>query len=69
MLSKRIKPRIFDYEPRFYKPENDEKEKRKKKLRFRYSRKVRRKTTSPIVWFILILVVLYIYLRFNGYVD
>ena len=53
IFGKRHKYRIFDYEPRFYKPEEDEDERRKRKLKFRTARKIRRRTKSPVFWIIL----------------
>lgn len=66
MLSRKPKHRIFDYTPRFYKPEEDESENRKKKLNFRNARKLRRKTKSPIIWLLFILIIVYFYLKFGG---
>ena len=58
--------RVFDYPPRFYKPEKDENEKRKKKLGFRYQRKQLKKRKNPIIWGIYIIAVIYLYLKFSG---
>lgn len=61
---KRPRHRVFDYEPRFYKPEEDPDEKRKRKLGFRRSRKQLKKGRSPLYWLIILIIILYLYLRF-----
>ncbi len=64
-MFKKIKNRAFDYEPRFYKPEEDVDEKRKRKLGFRTAqRKVTRKK-SPIMWVIMLVMILYIIAKWN----
>lgn len=64
MLIKKPKHRIFDYTPRFYKPELDEQERKKRKLGFSSQRNKLRRKRSPIVWLIVILVIIYLYLKF-----
>lgn len=66
MLFKKPPHRIFDYTPRYYNPENDETEKRKKHLKFRYHRQMKRKTKSPLIWLVLLLAILFFYLKFSG---
>jgi hypothetical protein len=64
MFMKKPKHRTFDYTPRFYVPEKDELERKKRKLGF--TRKLntkRRKTKSPLVWIILIIMLIIIYLK------
>ena len=64
MFMKRPNHRIFDYPPRFYKPEEDERERKKRKLGF--SRKVRasrRKTRNPLIWIILLIIIILVYLK------
>ncbi len=68
MFMKKPSHRIFDYPPRFYEPETDEKEKRKKKLGFRYQRKRIRKKKNPVIWGIYVIAVVYLYLKFSGLV-
>jgi ATP/ADP translocase len=68
MFMKKPRHRIFDYTPRFYKPEQDEKERRKRKLGFQRQRKILRHKRSPILWLLLIILVIYIYLKFTGVV-
>ncbi len=65
MFMKKPSHRVFDYTPRFYKPEEDKDELRKRRLGFRRHRTITRrsKTTNPIIWGILILVVIYIILK------
>lgn len=67
MFMKRPAHRVFDYPPRFYKPEEDERERKKRKLGF--SRKVRtsrRKTRSPLIWIILLIIIILAYLKLKG---
>lgn len=67
MFMKKPSHRVFDYPPRFYKPEADEIEKKKKKLGF--TRKIkshRRKQRSPLIWIILAIIVVFIYLKLAG---
>ena len=66
MFMKKPSHRVFDYPPRFYEPETDEREKRKKKLGFRYQRKRIRKKKNPAIWGIYIIAVIYLYLKFSG---
>lgn len=67
MLIKKPKHRIFDYTPRYYDPKKDEKEKTKKRLHFaRDHEKNKRKKRSPIFWIILIILVIYAYIRLIG---
>lgn len=70
MIAKKTPHRIFDYNPRFYKPEDDEKEKRKKKLKFRTARKTsRNRRKSPILYLLIFIAILYFFLRFGGYLS
>ncbi len=63
MFMKRPAHRVFDYQPRFYNPNLDEKERRKRKLGFSsYRRKLRQKR-NPLIWIVLIILILYIYLK------
>lgn len=66
MFMKRPAHRVFDYPPRFYKPENDETEKRKKKLGFARKIKAQRRRKSPMIWIILAIIVIFIYLKLSG---
>ncbi len=63
MLMKKPQYRRFDYTPRFYKPEEDKKEKRRRKLGFTRNVRVKRKTRSPIIWLIFIIVVIIVILK------
>ena len=49
MFFKKSPHRIFDYTPRFYKPEEDKDEKRKRKLGFRRQMKIKRKKKRDLV--------------------
>ena len=68
MFIKKPTHRIFDYTPRFYKPEDDQKEKRKKKLGFSRQLKISRKKRSPAVWLLLVVIAIFIYLKLSGIV-
>jgi hypothetical protein len=66
MLMKKPKHRVFDYTPRFYKPEKDEEERRKRKLGFRRQLKSKRRQTNPFVYLLFIMVAVYIILKLSG---
>ncbi|MEJ2103345.1 MAG: hypothetical protein P8X47_02075 [Ignavibacteriaceae bacterium] len=66
MFIKKPRHRVFDYTPRFYKPEEDKTEKRKKKLGFRRQSNFKRKKKSPLIWVLLVIIVIYIYLKLTG---
>ena len=66
MFMKKPRHRIFDYQPRFYKPEADEEERRKRRLGFTRQRKYRARKRNPVIWAILILLVIYIILKLQG---
>ena len=68
MFMRKPRHRIFDYTPRFYKPEEDPVEKKKRKLGFTRRSKYIRKKKSPVLWVVLLILVLYIYLKFAGLV-
>lgn len=65
MLMKRPKHRVFDYPPRFYNPEEDEKENKKRRLGFSRQRKFKHRKRSPVFWIVLLLMVIYIFLKLN----
>ncbi|MGQ9798145.1 MAG: hypothetical protein ACUVRG_02460 [Ignavibacterium sp.] len=68
MFMKKPQYRKFDYIPRFYKPELDEEERRKRRLGFRSSRNyLRRKTTNPLVWLVLIIFLILILIRLGKF--
>ena len=69
MLIKRPRHRIFDYTPRHYEPENDDRELRKKKLRFRYTKNIKKKKKPLIFWILFLAFILYLYLRLAGYIH
>lgn len=66
MLMKRPQHRVFDYPPRFYKPDEDPDERRKRKLGFSQMRKYNRKKGSPIVWLVFIVLLVIIIIRLSG---
>jgi len=68
MFFKKPRHRIFEYPPRFYKPEEDQDERRKRKLGFRRHQKIKKHKRSPLVWGVLALLAIYIYLKLTGVV-
>ena len=68
LFMKKPNYRKFDYQPRYYKAEEDEQEKRKRRLGFRSERHFQKKKRTPLYWFIIFAIVLYIYLQFGGYI-
>ncbi len=66
MFFKKTPHRVFDYTPRFYKPEEDEDVKRKRKLGFRRQMKINRKKRSPVIWLLLVIAAAFIYLKLSG---
>ncbi|HSW53813.1 MAG TPA: hypothetical protein VLH59_01880 [Ignavibacteriaceae bacterium] len=68
MFFKKTPHRVFDYIPRFYKPEDDKDEKLKRKLGFRRQMKMNRKKKSPMIWLLLVVIAVYIYLKLTGIV-
>jgi len=66
MLMKKPRNRVFDYTPRFYKPETDEQERRKRRLGFTRQKKLRVRKKSPVVWAIFIILVIYIIMKLQG---
>lgn len=66
MFMKSPKYRVFDYPARFYKPEEDQEEKRKKKLNFREGRKFKKKRKSALYWVIIFALILYLYFKIQG---
>jgi len=66
MFFKKSPHRIFDYTPRFYKPEEDKDEKRKRKLGFRRQMKINRKKKSPVIWLLLVIIAVCVYLKLTG---
>ena len=67
MFIKKPKYRKFEYQPRHYKPQLDDEEKRKRKLGFRSN--YRNKTTSkkrPVIYIVMLFIILYIFLKYNG---
>ncbi len=69
MFMKKPKNKVFEYQPRFYKPEEDETERRKRKLKFRSNQSLKRKNKSPIMWIVIIGVVIFVYLKLIGYFN
>ncbi len=66
MLMNKPRHRIFEYPPRFYKPEEDPQEKRRKRLGFQSYRKFKNKKRSPIIWIVFIIAVIFIIIKLSG---
>ncbi len=66
MLMKKPNHRVFDYNPRFYSPASDEKERKKRKLGFARERKYAKKKRNPVLWLVLALMVAYIFMKLQG---
>jgi len=67
MFMKKPSHRIFDYTPQFYKPEEDETEKKKKQLGFRRQIKtIRAKKRSPMIWIIIAIIIVLVFLKLKG---
>jgi hypothetical protein len=68
MFIKKPTHKKFDYQPRYYKPEKDEELKRKKKLGFRSNYRKKTSTKKPYAYIIMLAIILYIFLKYNGYI-
>ena len=66
MLMKKPRHRVFDYPPRFYKPDEDPQEKLKKRLGFQSFRKFKQRKKSPIIWIVFIIAVILIIIKLSG---
>ena len=65
MLFKKPKHRVFDYQPRYYKPEEDATERKKRKLGFSNLRRQKKSSSFLILLVLLILVIYFIYLFYS----
>lgn len=66
MFMKKPRHRTFDYTPRFYDLAKDDKEKIKRRLGFTRKAKYQRKKRSPLIWIVLLILIIYLYLKFGG---
>ncbi len=66
MFFKRTKNKVFDHLPRFYKPEEDEVEKRKRKLKFRANTKIKKRRNIPIMLIVLLGIIIYFFIKLNS---
>ncbi len=66
MFMKKPQHRVFDYPSRFYKPEDDDKERRKRRLGFKRQLKIKRGKRSSLIWIVLLALAVYIYLKLTG---
>ena len=68
MFFKKPRHRVFEYPPRFYKPDQDKDEKLKRKLGFRRQLKSNRKKKSPMLWLLFVIAAIFIYLKLSGWI-
>ena len=68
MFIKKPSHRKFEYSPKYYKPELDEEEKRKRRLGFRSKFREKTSPKKPILFIGMFLIILYIFLKYNGHV-
>jgi len=68
MFIKKPRNRKFDYQPRYYKPDQDKEERRKRKLGFRSNYKNKVQSKKPVAYIIMLAIILYIFLKYNGYI-
>lgn len=66
MFMKRPRHRIFDYNPRFYNPAEDRKEKKKRRIGFTRQRKFKSRKQSPVILLVLVALIIYIILKLSG---
>ncbi len=66
MLMKKLKHKTFNYEPRFYKPENDPELKRRHNIKFAYNSKLKSKKKIPIGLLIIFIIIVLVYLKLAG---
>ena len=66
MFMKKPQHRVFDYTSRFYKLEEDDKERRKRRLGFKRQSKINRRKGSSLIWIVLLMLVVFIYLKLTG---
>ena len=66
MFMKKPRHRVFDYPPRFYKPDEDPQEKLKKRLGFQSYRKFKQRKKSPIIWIVFIIAVIFIIIKLSA---
>ena len=63
MFFKKIKPRKFEYIPRFYDPSKDKDRLKQNRINFG---KRNSKKRSSLIWLILLIIVLYFYIRLDS---
>ncbi len=67
MFMKKPSHRSFDYQPRFYKPETDESERRKRRLGFKKNYKHSGyQKKSPLLFIVMFLFIVFLLLKWNG---
>jgi len=66
MFMKKPQNRTFDYTPRYYVKETDEKERKKRKLGFSRHLKIKRKKKNLFFWALLIILIIFVILELNG---
>ncbi len=68
-LMRKPQYRRFSYEPRYYKPELDEDERRRRRMQFRRRRALHGRARPVIYWIILFVILLYLYGFLSGWFD
>jgi len=68
MLFKKPSHKTFEYKPRFYNPNKDDEIRRERRLKFSRYRKAKKKNGNLITYLILLIVILYIFLKLQGFV-
>ena len=66
MFVKKPSHRKFEYQPRHYKPQMDEDEKRKRRLGFSSGYRNKTTTKMPYAYIIMLAIIVYVFLKFNG---
>ncbi|MCH9030321.1 MAG: hypothetical protein IH819_12110 [Bacteroidetes bacterium] len=66
MFMKKPNHRIFDYTPRYYKPEDDRNARTKRRLGFSRQRKYKSRQRSPIILLVIIAIIIYLILKLSG---
>ena len=58
----------FEYQPKHYNPDRDNESKRKRKLGFRSNYRNKTTTKKPLAYIVMLAIILYIFLKYNGYI-
>jgi len=66
MFFKRIQHKRYDYQPRYYDPEKEDKHKLRKRINFQRGKYTRRKKNSRMLFYILIILGIVYLLFYTG---